>query len=154
MRKQQPPIPTEHEEQVALFDWAKRMEPFYPELKELHAIPNGGLRSARTAAMLQREGVKAGVPDICLPVPRNGKHGLYIELKRRARWKLSEAQAWWLDRLARDEYVAAVCVGWDQARDTILEYLRSEENDEAGVPAGESGEPDAQAGAGVGGEAL
>ena len=30
---------------------------------------------------MKRQGVKAGVPDICLPVARNGYHGLYIELK-------------------------------------------------------------------------
>mgnify|MGYP004433785991 CR=1 FL=1 len=38
-------------------------------------------RDARTAANLKRQGVKAGVPDLHLPVARGGYNGLYIELK-------------------------------------------------------------------------
>lgn len=38
-------------------------------------------RDKATAVALKRQGVKAGVPDICLPVARNGYHGLHIELK-------------------------------------------------------------------------
>ena len=41
----------------------------------------GGKRDAKTATILKRQGVKAGVPDLHLPVARGGYHGLYIELK-------------------------------------------------------------------------
>lgn len=51
------------------------------ELALLHHIPNGGARSKATAGRLKAEGVKAGIPDICLPVPKNGYGALYIELK-------------------------------------------------------------------------
>ncbi len=44
-------------------------------------MPNGGKRDKATAAVLKRQGVKAGVPDIMLPAARAGYHGLYIELK-------------------------------------------------------------------------
>jgi hypothetical protein len=46
-------------------------------------VPNDGLRPTVTAARLTTEGVRRGVPDICLPVARGGYHGVYIELKRR-----------------------------------------------------------------------
>src|ERR1043166_9911283 len=39
-------------------------------LKWLHAIPNGGERTARTAALLKAEGVRKGGADVFLPVPR------------------------------------------------------------------------------------
>lgn len=68
------PIPTEHWEQVQLFEWSENL----PELKLMHAIPNGGKRDIRVALKLKEEGVKPGVPDIFLPLSRGGKHGLYI----------------------------------------------------------------------------
>lgn len=120
-------IPTEHQEQCALFDWAAWMESRLPELRLLHAIPNGGKRDIRTAAMLKAEGVKPGVPDICLPVPRGGKHGLYIELKRRKGGTVSEAQQAWIRALCGQGYACTVCHGWDAARDEIMNYLRLED---------------------------
>ena len=120
-------IPTEHQEQCALFEWAAWMESRWPELRLLHAIPNGGKRDIRTAAMLKAEGVKPGVPDICLPVPRGGKHGLYIELKRRKGGAVSEAQQAWIRALCGQGYACTVCHGWDAARDEIMGYLRQED---------------------------
>ena len=81
------------------------MESRWPELRLLHAIPNGGKRDIRTAAMLKAEGVKPGVPDICLPVPRGGKHGLYIELKRRKGGTVSKAQEAWIRALMAQGFV-------------------------------------------------
>ena len=46
------------------------------------AIPNGGKRDAAEAAHMKRQGVRAGVPDLCIPLARGGYHGLVIELKR------------------------------------------------------------------------
>ena len=72
---------SEEQEQVALFKWAKLQENVYPALRLLYHIPNGGKRDKVTAARLKAAGVKAGVPDICLPVPAGGCNGLYIEMK-------------------------------------------------------------------------
>lgn len=113
---------SEHQDQVALFVWAKLQENSHPELKMLHAIPNGGARTAVTGSKLKAEGVKRGVPDLSLPVARGGHHGLYIELKIK-RNKLTIEQSWWLSALRQQGYRAEMCVGWDQARDLIKEYL-------------------------------
>jgi len=118
--------PTENQEQAALFEWAEVASGKYPELRLLHAIPNGGLRDARTAVTLQRTGVKPGVPDICLPVPRGGYGALYIELKRVKGGVMSANQRIWLNLLNANGNRAVVCRGWLEARDTILNYL--EEN--------------------------
>ena len=76
-----PACPTESQEQKALFDWWRAYARNTP-LVMLH-IPNGGARNAITGARMKAEGVTAGVPDILLAVPRQGCHGLWIELKRR-----------------------------------------------------------------------
>lgn len=68
-------------EQQALFQWAAYNETIIPELKLLHAIPNGGKRYKATAVRLKKEGVRSGVPDVFLPVARHDKHGLYVEMK-------------------------------------------------------------------------
>ena len=72
---------SEHDEQAALFEWATWHTSQCPELGLLFAIPNGGHRHPVVAARLKAEGVRAGVPDICLPVARKGYHGLFVELK-------------------------------------------------------------------------
>lgn len=113
----------EHLEQVTLFRWVGYQTKAHPELSLLFAIPNGGLRSKATAAKLKAEGVKAGVPDICLPVARGEYHGLWIELKA-GRNKPTPQQVQWHMRLSQQGYRVAVCYGWEAARDVIEEYLR------------------------------
>jgi hypothetical protein len=116
----------EHFEQVALFDWAKRLAGRMPELALLFAIPNGGKRSKAVAGKLKAEGVKAGVPDICLPVPRGSYHGLFIELKAKG-GAASDSQRNWLRVLGSQNYCTRLCVGWEEARETIESYLRQAE---------------------------
>lgn len=117
-------IPTEAEEQRALFQWAALNEKKYPVLKLLHHIPNGGSRNLIEARHLKEQGVKAGVPDIFLPSPAGMYCGLFIELKRRQRGEVSAAQHEWLVELNRAGYKAVVCKGWEEASKVILEYLR------------------------------
>ena len=76
------PPPTEDQEQIALINWARMQEKKYPELRLLFHIPNGGSRGKAEAGRFRAMGVRAGVPDLCLPVPRGGKHGLFVEMKR------------------------------------------------------------------------
>ena len=116
---------TEHDEQVALFQWAERNQDLIPELELLYANPLGGKRPRRTAARMKAEGAKAGVPDLTLPVARNGYHGLYIEMKV-GRNKPTKKQAWWLASLAGQGYAVLTCYGFEQARDAILAYLGKE----------------------------
>ena len=117
-------IPTESEEQQAVFQWAAMVDGFVPDLKLLHHVPNGGMRNKVVASKLQKEGVKAGVPDIVLPVPINDKHGLYIEMKKRDHSnKPTQSQLWWINKLKAKGYVAKVCYGADEAIRTICDYL-------------------------------
>jgi len=112
----------EHQEQVALFRWAELQKARWPELALMHAIPNGGRRDAVTGAKLKAEGVKAGVPDLCLPVARSGHHGLYIELKTNV-GTASKKQLRWLEALQQQGFYVAVCRGWQPASQLITSYL-------------------------------
>ena len=94
----------------------------YPELKLLYHIPNERKCSAREGARLKSMGVKSGVPDLCLPVARGKHHGLYIELKTKS-GKVSDAQKWWQAELNGQDYLSAVCYGWDQAVKVLADYL-------------------------------
>lgn len=115
-------IYTEEQEQILVFAWARLHENAWPELRLLHHIPNGGKRTKSEAARFKRAGVKAGVPDICLPVSRQGFHGLYVELKAE-KGKVSDHQANWLYALQQQGYQAVVCYGADAAIGAIKEYL-------------------------------
>ena len=105
-----------------VINWARFYAKDFPELDLLHHIPNGGSRNQLEAANLKRQGVKAGVPDLCLPVARNGKHGLYVEMKWQNN-KTTEKQDWWLEQLRQQGYETAVCWSAEEAMDTIAGYL-------------------------------
>ena len=77
------PIPTEAQEQEALFRWADFAVGKYPEIKFLYHISNEGKRSVYNGAAMRRQGLKKGVPDLCLPVSSGKYHALYIEMKRK-----------------------------------------------------------------------
>jgi len=113
----------EHNEQVRLFAWAEWARMERPELGLLFAVPNGGRRDAVTGARLKAEGVKAGVPDVWLPVARQGYHGLVIELKADATKRASREQERWLADLMEQGYLAVVCHGCEAAKGVIRAYL-------------------------------
>ena len=115
-------IDTESGAQEMLFTWAMWQQEGRPELKLLYHVPNGGKRDAKTGRALKRQGVKAGVPDLCLPVARGGYHGLYIELKA-GKNTTSPKQKEWINDLGQQGYYAAVCRGWEEAKETIENYL-------------------------------
>lgn len=115
------------------------LEPIYdpvPVLHRLFAIHNQGHGDKIRGAMARAEGVKAGVPDIMLPVTRcYSNHptikyaGLFIELKRpkekgTQKGILSADQKGWIDFLTGQGYRCEVCFGWEEARDVIKDYLK------------------------------
>ena len=118
--------PTEAQEQRDLFRWAAYQTGKYPELRLMFHIPNEGKRSVVTGKQMRDEGMKRGVPDICLPVPRGGYHGMFIELKRTRNYRVSAEQEHWLADLSRQGYIATVCRGWEAAKEAILQYLHME----------------------------
>lgn len=116
---------SEAQHQTQLFAEIKALTSKYPDLEWCYHVPNGEYRPAVTGVKLQAMGVKPGVPDICLPVPRGKYHGLYIELKSfKPSAKLSENQKHWIKHLQDSRYRVTVCFGWRSALDEIFKYLK------------------------------
>lgn len=113
--------------QVSLFKWAKLASGARPELSLMFAVPNGGKRDYVTAARMKAEGVKAGVPDVFLPVARGGYHGLWLELKA-GKNTVSPDQLAWHNALAMQGYrVETVRDDWQAAQRIIEGYLLNRE---------------------------
>lgn len=105
------------------------------ELAFMFAIPNGGKRDKITAGNLKAEGVKAGVPDIFLPVmygpTQDSPHGgLFIEMKKPAskpkhtgKGGVRATQTEYHRFLEEQGYAVVVCYSWEEARDAIIAYL-------------------------------
>lgn len=116
------PPGSESNEQMSLFRWAAYNTGAYPDLQWMYHIPNGGKRNITTAKRLKAEGVKPGVPDICLPVPKGSYHGLYIEMKA-GKNKATKLQEEWLIALSNNGYSTAICYGWEEAVGVIKRYM-------------------------------
>lgn len=122
---------SEHEEQMIVVQWAKMMEQFCPELALLFAIPNeqrlGWIKRGKkkynpVATRLKQEGMQGGIPDLCLPVPRQGYHGLYIEMKFGKNMP-TEDQRVWLVALVEQGYRVDLDYGADMMIDALCNYL-------------------------------
>jgi len=119
----------EHSEQSQLVEWAHLQRGKFPGLGMLYAIPNGGHRHIGAAMKLKKEGVKRGVPDLCLPVPMGKYHGMYIEFKpehvpgetNKTYPSLSQKQ--WLRALDKLGYKAVLVYGFEEGKAAILDYL-------------------------------
>jgi len=114
---------SEFDEQVSIFEWAEVKQAEIPELQLLNSSLNGVRLSIGAAMKAKRAGMKAGFPDIFLPVARNGFHGLFIELKKIGGQKASVDQHIWLGWLTDQGYDCYVCYGAGPAIFTITSYL-------------------------------
>lgn len=96
--------PLESQEQSAYFDWLAKAHP-------------------REARNLKRQGVKKGVADIFVPYARHGRHGLYIEMKRKKGGRISPEQRDFINDMTDEGYAAAVCYGAADAIKVTEEYM-------------------------------
>jgi hypothetical protein len=81
-------------------------------------------------ARLKAQGLTPGVSDYIVPVAAGRQvaageyHGLWIELKRTKGGRVSPEQELFQERMSLLGYRAAVARGWEEARITIMGYLR------------------------------
>lgn len=117
------PVDREGQEQAALMT---ELQLRYPAAHKLiYHVPNGGHRVKAVAAKLKGQGVKAGVPDLVLPMARGGFFGLYIEFKAKPPFDaaISPSQDAYLQALNDQGYLAIVCRGSIDAVEAIRSYL-------------------------------
>ena len=117
------PVDREGLEQAALMAELRLRMPEVADL--IYHVPNGGHRVKSVAAKLKAQGVKAGIPDLVLPMARGGFFGLYIEFKATAPHDaaVSPAQDAYLQALTDQGYLAIVCRGHFDAIEAIRAYL-------------------------------
>ncbi|PHP66535.1 hypothetical protein CSC94_12650 [Zhengella mangrovi] len=82
-------------------------------------IPNEGKRSKIAGAIARKEGLRAGVPDLC--IVRHGGWCAFIELKHGQK-KPTEEQVEFLDWCAEHAIPAAVCRSVEGVRDQCREW--------------------------------
>lgn len=117
------PVDREGLEQAALMAEVRLR---YPDVaKLLYHVPNGGHRIKAVAAKLKAQGVKAGIPDLVLPMARGGYFGLYIEFKAKPPFDaaVSPSQDAYIQALLDQGYLAIVCRGAIDALEAIRAYL-------------------------------
>lgn len=116
---------TEQDEQIAVITWAAYNRGKWPMLERLYHTPNGGYRNAAEAVQLKRMGVRPGVPDLFLPYPAGGFHGLWLEMKTDV-GRPTACQRDWIEYLRSVGYCAYVCHNAGEAINAIETYLNME----------------------------
>ncbi|MGI4841053.1 MAG: VRR-NUC domain-containing protein [Janthinobacterium lividum] len=98
-----------------------------PEVAALiYHVPNGGHRHVVVARELKKQGVRAGIPDLVLPMARGGYFGLYIEFKATPPndAPVSAEQQARISALNAQGYLAIVCRGHFDAMEALRTYMR------------------------------
>lgn len=94
----------------------KAIEPLF------FAVPNGGARNAWTAKIMKDEGVRAGVADLVLLLPRSGYASLCIEMKKPGGVQSDSQKVFQkIAEKARNKYV--VCYSFDEFVKAVREYI-------------------------------
>lgn len=118
------PLPTEHDVQVAFFQWWK----FY---SAAHKIPEclcwanpNSTPDARDRQYKTAEGLRRGVPDVFLALPRGGFHGCFLEFKRTPKSPVNAEQKEYMAELRRQFYQAhLITQGFDEAVKIVTRYI-------------------------------
>ena len=109
--------------QAACFRWFSYS---YRRLRGLlFAVPNGGYRNSREAAIMKGTGVVSGVSDLILLVPNDEYHGLCIELKV-GKNKMTLNQADWAEQVISQGYKHLVVRTFEDFKDEVEGYLEGE----------------------------
>lgn len=105
-------------EQKQLIQWCRTR----PWGQFLFHIPNESIGGQGWIIRNRQMGCKRGVPDLMLPIPMHGYHGLFIEMKTES-GRVSEYQKRWQGALNEFGYKAVVCKDWEDAKNVLEEYM-------------------------------
>jgi hypothetical protein len=109
--------PLEEQEQMRLSAWLTRRGIRHT------ASANAGKRTIQAGRKLKLMGMSPGFPDITIPIPSGGYHGLYIELKREKGGHPTYEQLDWITFLRMKGYFADFAYGFEEAKQIVCKYL-------------------------------
>lgn len=123
--------PKEHDEQKALVEWwHSYSRALGLDWRLLVAVPNAQMllwssnNPNAVVNYLLSEGMRRGMLDLILFLPRGQYHGLLIEMKRRTKGVVSDDQRTMARVIGEQGYYCQFCYGWDDARITVEKYMR------------------------------
>lgn len=118
-----PKEPSESQSQQATVKWWAQYA-LHREIPQitLMAFPMQGARTARNGARLKAEGMRAGISDMFLALPREDFAGLWIENKT-SKGRLTETQIAFQNVMARNGYKVVTCRSSDETKKEIKAYL-------------------------------
>ena len=106
--------------QKQLIQWVKQ----FPWGQFLFHIPKETTGGQAWITRNSQMGCRSGVPDLMLPIPMHGYHGLFIEMKKPG-GRLEGNQKRWLLALTDLGYLAICCRGWEEARYALQGYMET-----------------------------
>lgn len=104
--------------QKTVMEWV-RMRPLLSPY--VFHIPNGGDRTVSYRAKLKKMGLKPGVSDLFVALPRAKYCGMFLELKSE-KGRLSVEQKVFLSDMEKVGYLTKVCFSIEEAIQAIEEY--------------------------------
>ena len=125
--KKNPPKQKQHhdnEEARIQSELFSKVSLFFPNLPDrlLFAVPNGGSRHKIEAANMKRQGVKRGVADVILQIPKKGYASLCLEFKTSTGKQSAEQKEYQRQvEMAGSKYVIVRSV--EQAIQVMQQYL-------------------------------
>lgn len=119
---------SENEIQAGFFRWCEMQAGKHPELRLAFSIPNGTYKGYASSYLHKATGLKAGVPDVLLPVARGRWHGFFIEFKSE-KGRVRDEQKSWMADLEAEGYLCRVLRDHQAAAEMVLAYLKGEHDE-------------------------
>ena len=107
-------------EQQICIAFMQRLQQYHPDVFEM----TYHIKNESSTGHIAGIGIKKGVPDYFIAIPSGNFHGLYIEMKK-PKGRLSADQKDFIPKLEDKGYKVAVCFGWSEAVDEVVNYLKS-----------------------------
>lgn len=105
--------------QIQCVTWLKYQYPYLAPL--FFAVPNGGSRNKREAAIMKAEGITAGVSDLILNIPGGAYTQLDIEMKSGSSQSQAQRRYQRYAQAVGIKYI--ICKSFDGFKDEVTNYL-------------------------------
>ena len=103
---------------LAVMEWVALYPSIFPYI--LH-FPNESPRTPRYGRLLKKMGMRKGVSDLFIALPRHNYHGAWIEIKSE-KGRVSPAQKVFLDQMKEVNYYGNITYGMDETIKIIKWY--------------------------------
>ena len=115
------------DEQICHLNVMNWLRQIHPEAEEnSYHFANERKCTIQQGRLLKRMGVKRGVADVFIGIPKQGKSGLWVEIKVEGNYPTKE-QKDFLARQVKNGFAAACCWDLDACIRVIGNYLADEE---------------------------